>query len=323
MQLLWTILRIIGILILAVILLVLLVVLSILFVPIRYRVWAQNITKDKPYGKVSIHWLLHLISLTGEYGEELTYRLNVLGFTLFDEKKGKGEKKAEELITETEPKAEEPATPIKSAEKIAEQNKPKKQEQETDSTAEEKTTLWDKIEGIWIKFMEFISAIPEKIAGWLEKWADFQENIGDRVDALIDKIDQWNRKKDRLMRQIRDEQNQFAVKEIFRTVGKLLGHIRPRKLRVKGRLGFDDPARTGQIFGIIGMLMPLYGEHIQLEAVFDEKVMEGGLYLSGRIRIGSLLWLMIRLILRKEVRRLIRQIRHSNKSKTQENTSLT
>ena len=78
-------------------------------------------------------------------------------------------------------------------------------------------------------------------------------------------------------------------------------------MKVTGRLGFEDPAQTGQIFAVIGMLMPLYGEHIQLEAVFDEKVIDIDAYLSGRVRGGSMTYMILRLILRKEVRRLFKQ----------------
>lgn len=356
MQLLLTLLRIVGILILAVLLLVLLVVLLVLFVPIRYQVWAESKAENFLYGKVRVHWLLHLISLTAEYRDELTYRLKILGITVFDEKKVKaGGEKVESVV---QPGSENStgesissgmesltvkANPNQSDslgvdtstveakrpsnEEKTEAGGPTESQPTSESSADAsepesvpKKSLREKIEDVWVKVMEFIASIPERIASLLEKWADFQENIGERVDALIDKIDELNRKKDRLMRQLRDEQNQLAVKAIFRTLGKLLNHIRPRKLKAKGRLGFDDPAQTGQVFGIIGMLMPLYGEHIQLEAVFDEKIMEGELYLSGRIRIGTLLWLAIRLVARREVRRLIAQVRRmadgSKKSET-------
>ncbi len=332
MQLLLTLLRILGILILAVILLVLLVVLAVLLVPIRYQVWAKN--RESLYAKVKVHWLLHLISLTAEYRDELTYRLKILGFTVFDEKKVKATREedtaGEDKCSVTDPVNEE--SPVRK-EEAAEQPDGKSQdvpktftevlktpaepEQITDDPKTEnslepdpppKKSLREKIEGILLKIIEVIQSIPEKIASILEKWAEFQENIGERVDALLNNIDELNQKKERLMKQLQDEQNRFAMKEIFRTLGKLFKHIRPRRLKIKGRLGFDDPAQTGQIFGIIGMLMPLYGEHIQLEAVFDEKVMEGELYLSGRVRIGSLLWMALRLVLRKEVRRLITQL---------------
>lgn len=387
MQLLLTLLRIVGILILAVILLVLLVVLLVLLVPVRYQVWAESKAENSLYAKVRVHWLLHLISLTAEYRDELTYRLKILGITVFDEKKAKADKENtpggdgqaevgsqiagnDQAETEgtavAEEKAEtagqtsgenstadaassgaEPptvkadqreldvlsdeASPVKvdrpnSEERTEADSHATSQSSvdESDSESTPKKSLREKLEATWIKVMEFIASIPERIAVLLEKWADFQENVGERVDALIDKIDELNRKKDRLMRQLQDEQNQFAVKEIFRTLGKLLKHIRPQKLKVKGRLGFDDPAQTGQVFGIIGMLMPIYGEHIQLEAVFDEKIMEGELYLSGRIRIGTLLWLAIRLMTRREVRRLIAQVRKlADGSKRSENQSET
>lgn len=327
MQLLLTLLRILGILILAVILLVLLVVLLVLLVPIRYQVWIESKEENSLYAKVRIHWLLHLISLTAEYRDELIYRLKILGITVLDEKKASTTERTG-VANEPQPEENEPIIPkepgiasspvkpeILNVEKKVEKTSKAESETESQSTAAPepaptpKKSFREKAEDIWIKVMEFISNIPEKIAALLEKWADFQENIGERVDALLGKIEELNRKKDRLMRQLRDEQNQFAVKEIFKTLGKLLKHIRPRKLKIKGRLGFDDPAQTGQVFGIIGMLMPLYGEHIQLEAVFDEKIMEGDLYLSGRIRLGTLAWFAIRLVMRREVRRLISQVR--------------
>lgn len=329
MQLLLTLLRILGILILAVILLVLLVVLLVLLVPIRYQVWAESKEENSLYAKVRIHWLLHLISLTAEYREELIYRLKILGITVLDEKKASTAERTGDA-NEPQPEANDPIIPkepgtkwspvkpeILKVEKKAEKDSitdSKTEPQSTvapdsDTPSTQKKSFSEKAEDIWIKVMEFISNIPEKIAALLEKWADFQENIGERVDALLGKIEELNRKKDRLMRQLQDEQNQFAVKEIFKTLGKLLKHIRPGKLKIKGRLGFDDPAQTGQVFGIIGMLMPLYGEHIQLEAVFDEKIMEGDLYLGGRIRLGTLAWFAIRLVMRREVRRLISQVR--------------
>lgn len=301
MQLLWTILRILGILVLALILLVLLVVSLVLFVPVRYQMWLKN--REKPEIKLRLHWLLHLISFTAEYKDELTYRLKILGFTVYDEKKKQSvsDKNNSESSDASEKSQKQPE------EQRAEQLIESRQEQA------EKKSLREKIEDVVWKVIDFLRSIPDKIAELLEKWADLQENFGERVDTFLDKIDEWNRKKERLLKQIEDEQNRFAVVEGYKTVKKLITHIRPRKLKVTGRLGFEDPALTGQIFAVIGMLMPLYGEHIQLEAVFNETVMDIDAYLSGRLRAGSMTYMVLRLILRKEVRRLLRQF---SKSKT-------
>ena len=130
----------------------------------------------------------------------------------------------------------------------------------------------------------------------------------------MEKIESFRKKTDKLLRQLQDAQNQAAVKAVLGTVGALLKHIRPQKLKVTGRLGFDDPAKTGQIFGIIGMLMPLYGENIHLEAVFDEAVMEGQLEIKGRVRIGTVLSMALKLVFKREVRRLIAQVKRLKKA---------
>ena len=293
MQLLWTILRIIGILIPALILLVLLVVSLILLVPVRYQIWVKN--REELETKLRLHWLLHLISFTAEYRDELTYRLKVLGITVYDQKTKSSvtnKKNQDETAKVVSSSAEKKTETSQQQETVVQQKQPEEQREETQKEArqEQKETksLREKIEDIVWKIIDFLRSIPEKIAGLLEKWSDLQENFGERVDAFLDKIDGWNRKKERLLKQIEDEQNRFAVVEGYKTIKKLVNHIRPRKLKVTGRLGFDDPAMTGQIFAAIGMLMPLYGEHIRLEAVFDEKVMEIDAYLSGRARGGSM-----------------------------------
>ena len=309
MQLLWTVLCIIGILILALILLVLLVVSLILFVPVRYQIWVKN--RENLDTRLRLHWLLHLISFTAEYRDELTYRLKILGFTVYDEKT----KRSVSDKNSPEPSGQQNLQELPKIEKQPELSNPQKpqEEQRTEHQKEsrqeqvEKKSLPEKIEDIAWKIIDFLQSIPDKIAGLLEKWADLQENFGERIDAFFGKIDEWNRKKERLLKQIEDEQNRFAVVEGFKTIKKLINHLRPRKLKVTGRLGFEDPAQTGQIFAVIGMLMPLYGEHIQLEAVFDEKVIDIDAYLSGRVRGGSMTYMILRLILRKEVRRLFKQ----------------
>ncbi len=316
MQLLWVILRILGVLILALILLVLLVVSLVLFVPVRYQIWVKS--REKLETKVRLHWLLHLISYSAEYRDELTYRLKIFGITVYDEKTKrsvKGENNpegTEKQISSSSFGGKTENVQQTSTPSVTPEESQKQQEQPTEQQEQaEDKSFREKIEDFVWKIIDFIRSIPEKIADLLEKWADFQENIGERADAFIDKIDEWNRKKERLLNQIQDEQNRFAVVEGYKTIKKLIVHIRPRKLKVNGRLGFEDPALTGQIFAVIGMLMPLYGEHIQLEAVFDEKVMEVDAYLSGRAQGGSVTYMILRLILRKEVRLLFNQFSQS------------
>lgn len=427
MQLFLTLLRIMGILILAVILLVLLVMLLVLLCPVRYKA-AVSMEPDKsPEAKVRVTWLLHLLSVRVDYREKLSYSLKVLGITLLKDddvlapkekagsvgEAGTGPKGTESGRTGTDgskvgksegngSEAEKPkdgdvkagnaetesaeAGTAKSGESTAgkfgtdssevgksEARNPGVGNAGTDNTEtgtvvagepelgnarvegsdsgnfqagdsesvkrenvqtegdeagdsesgepdkkKEKIPLLKRISDTVNRIAEFLAGlqekIPEKIAKLLEKFAEFLEKISLWPDTILEKIESFQKKTDKLLRQLQDEQNQAAVKAVLGTVGALLKHIRPQKLKVTGRLGFDDPAKTGQIFGIIGMLMPLYGENVHLEAVFDEAVMEGQLEIKGRVRIGTVLSMALKLVFKREVRRLIAQVKRLKKA---------
>jgi hypothetical protein len=70
---------------------------------------------------------------------------------------------------------------------------------------------------------------------------------------------------------------------------KIVRHILPRKLKGSVRFGTGDPCSTGKILGAAAMLYPIYGGHINVEPVFEEKALEFDLYLRGRIRIVTVL----------------------------------
>ena len=70
---------------------------------------------------------------------------------------------------------------------------------------------------------------------------------------------------------------------------KVVKHILPRKLRGSIRFGTGDPCSTGKILGAAAMMYPIYGGHISVEPVFEEKALEFDLYLRGRIRVITVL----------------------------------
>ena len=95
----------------------------------------------------------------------------------------------------------------------------------------------------------------------------------------------------------------------FYELGEIIRHVLPRKLEVFGIVGTGDPASTGQIMAIQGMLYPWHKGNIRLEPDFEEKYIEGELHLKGRIRLGTLGICGLRILLNKNVRRLIRILR--------------
>ena len=110
---------------------------------------------------------------------------------------------------------------------------------------------------------------------------------------------------------VTDEANQKTFRLLCRQVKKLLRHLLPTKCRGRVRFGFDDPATTGQILMYLSPFYGWYRDALKLEPVFDEKVTEGELWVKGRIRLGTLLWIVVRLFLDKNFRRLLKSRKSS------------
>ena len=79
----FTILKILGIIIAIILGLLLLIILSVLFVPLRYKVKAKKY--EKITGIIRLHWLLHIVSAYIDYtNAELSYKIKICGFTIIN-----------------------------------------------------------------------------------------------------------------------------------------------------------------------------------------------------------------------------------------------
>ncbi len=106
-----------------------------------------------------------------------------------------------------------------------------------------------------------------------------------------------------------NEENRSAFGATYGSLKKLLKHVMPRKLESKVVFGTGDPCSTGQALGAASILYGMYGEHVQLTPDFENKVFEGSHYARGRIRIGTLLIIVIKLLLDKKFKQLKRNFK--------------
>lgn len=81
----------------------------------------------------------------------------------------------------------------------------------------------------------------------------------------------------------------------------ILKHIRPRKIKGFVRFGFDDPATTGQVLGLISLGIPIYKDNITIRPDFENKILQGDISGRGRIRLGYLVIIIIKILLDKNV----------------------
>ena len=94
---------------------------------------------------------------------------------------------------------------------------------------------------------------------------------------------------------------------------KIVRHILPRKLKGSVRFGTGDPCSTGKILGAAAMMYPIYGGHISVEPVFEEKALEFDLYLRGRIRVITVLLPALRTYWSRDFKYLRKKIKKAVK----------
>ena len=73
--------------------------------------------------------------------------------------------------------------------------------------------------------------------------------------------------------------------------------------------GTGDPSSTGQLLSVYGMLYPFIGNHVFLQTDFENQIVEGDLYIKGKIKIWVFLWAAFKLFIDKDLRRVLKLLK--------------
>ena len=302
MSILLTILKVIGIIILVLISLVILIIAAILFVPIRYSIDAIYDRKVKNLDfKIKITYLLHLISVKYIYKDDgLSIKIFGIKTHFFDketkameEKINKETKMFEKMSSEIKDNMTEMPDVYEQLKKIDEErdrlaeNVNKKEENiennNKDNDTEENTEEFIKVEkqNIFSRIYSKIKAIIIKIKYRFIKFCDTIKKICKNVNDLKEFISDDNTK----------EAFGFLKKEAL----ILLKHIRPRRIKGYVHFGFDDPSYTGNLLGLIYMILRGSPKEFRINPDFENKVFDGEIHAKGRVQCYLLLIIGIRL----------------------------
>ena len=290
-SILFTILKIAGIIILSLLLLLLTVLLLILFVPVRYRISGVRKEGDEvPVRAVlKVTWLLHIVSVAFRYPEEAYIKVRLLGFPIFSTDKKQSDKKKKEhepLTEEVEIKEEKP-----------------KEEVKTLTENEETNTIEEKLKA---KEEAFEEEEEPKISKFLEKLFSILKNIKYTICQIYDKIKHIIKNVRYYIRIIKSDTFKRAWSLCSRVALLLLKSILPGKLTADFVIGTGDPASTAQILAVEGILYPLIGNHISITPDFEHSVMEGNFFVKGKITVYRILLTAIRVYFNRDLRRVIR-----------------
>ena len=348
MHVILTILKIIGIILLVLLAILLTVFLLLLFVPMRYRL---HVRKQKDLLEIDgrMTWLLHLIradlTVKQMHGKAVIraagFKLKTLYFLKKEEDTDSttAESTAPNVASE-ETIADSTASKAAAEETIANSTAPKAAAEEptskntapkaaSEEPASENTApkaasgkkIADNTKsktkpGLLGRMMNLAARILNKVLGLILQIPQLPAEVYDKIDSIQDQL---CKKYDALQKKA----DPFLSIEAEHMLGKGIRYLRylirgyaPRKITGYIRFGTGSPDLTGELTGLLYVLLPEAGTGYDIEPDFYELVLDTDTLATGQIRAYRLIWVGIRLILDKEFRTLLRQIRGKDKNKT-------
>ncbi|MBD5478818.1 MAG: hypothetical protein HDR14_05940 [Lachnospiraceae bacterium] len=326
------ILAIIGIVLLCILGLLILLILLILFVPIRYRAEGSKSGEDIRL-KVRVSYLLRMITVRFEYPKPGSVIARLFGIKVFDtakkptedgDKKNKKKKKQksddsqDETIQETETAAAKTEETASAGITVSDTEETKAEKAQTDAVKTDKADIAeetsaeteaepvnedssDTAEEEVKEKLSFRDKI-KKIIYTIQKFCDKIKHIKDTIKEIAENISYYKE----VITQTENEKLYGRVKD---RIFKVLKSIRPRVLRASLHVGTGSPDTTGYLCALYGMLLPVLGNNVILDADFEEAVWEGEFFLKGRITVFTLLRHAVGLLLDKQLRVFVKQLK--------------
>ena len=311
-----TILKIIGIIILAILGLIIFLLACILFDPIRYK--AEVSYDKKLVAKVKVTYLMHIISLSYDKDRDNPIILRLFGiktrFFSNDEKEKKQKyDKDTEMFEEMAKNNSESYDPfyedededeyeneIKGISDVPTENKQdfSKTDDETDPEIKEENDN----NGDSIKRKSFISKIISKIKGIISKIKYIFKSIYGTIKKVLSSAD-------KTISFLREDSTKEAISLIKTELKELFMHIRPRSIRGHVHFGFEDPSVTGKVLGLIYIITKGRGKKFYINPDFEKNIFEGEIYVKGRIQIYKLLIIAWHIYKNENIKTMIKKRR--------------
>lgn len=296
-----TILKILGsvlLVILAILAVLLLLVLAALSSPIRYHLKGGYHGTLQIAGRIT--WLFRILGISIKYMDnEMDVRISIFGHVLGSGKKkpsdGRKKKKKENADeSETVFSATEIETfpsDLEDTGIFSENNTDLANENPVEQTIwntdpEELISLnTDPEKPISLNTDSGESDLQDAVSAF-----EFEELIQESPESRKEKKGIWDTVK-KIISFLQMPSVKNLMKKLFRSLKKIIRHLLPDELRIRGTIGFDDPAQTGRVMEAAAVLYAFYPDQVQITPSFDEKVLEGEAELKGKI---VLLYLLIK-----------------------------
>lgn len=150
-----------------------------------------------------------------------------------------------------------------------------------------------------------IACLKKRIHSLTDKIKSIIKKTKRKIRAVIRSKDKLKKKIDDIKMIINDEANKEMVRLLYSQLKALFKEIMPVKYKINIHYGCDDPYRTGQLLMYISVFYGLSGLNMNITPDFNEKILEGDIYIKGRVRICKLLMIVFRVYRNKRFRELV------------------
>lgn len=279
------ILKILGIVLLVLLGILLALLLIVLFVPVRYQGSGYREEGDPVpvHVQLKVTWLLHLVRVSFIYPEEAFLKVKILFFQILPAKEKK--KKA-------------------SNKKEADGKKPKTDKKEAGSDVSD-TASDQKISDEGNAAEEDGGDDRRTLSDFVRKLFSAIRNIKYTIRKIYDKINHIIHNIRYYIKILQTESFKRAFVLCREQLLRLMKIVLPRKVSGTFTIGMEDPAATGQILSIYGILYPLIGDSITVIPDFEKPVMEGSFRFKGKITAFTLIRIAAKIYFDKDLKRVI------------------
>lgn len=282
----FTILKVIGIILLVVLALILTALLCVLFVPVKYRAVGSFDNTDIR-AKAHVSWLLHLFALHIEYADETDgyIRLAFVKRKLFDDADSdyeNDEKAAEASDDDVMDEAAKTETEDKVSENTGDEPK---------ISADENQHIKQQTKLAHQKTYKKRSEKPHK-----KQFKDKSEKIKTGIYKL--------------KREYSDERNKAAFSHLKKELFIILKRICPRRLKLTMVYSTGSPDTTGISLGILACFPVGYTNRWRITPDFESEkpYAKGSFDIKGHVIVISILAATLRILFDKNCRRLYNRI---------------
>ena len=267
------ILKILGIVLLVLLGILLALLLIVLFVPVRYQGSGYRKEEDPVpvHVQLKVTWLLHLVRVSFIYPEEAFLKVKILFFQILPakEKKKKASNKKEDGHDVRDTASDQ---------KISDEGNTA-----VEDGGDDRRTLLD--------FVRKLFSAIRNIKYTIRK-------IYDKINHIIHNIRYY-------IKILQTESFKRAFVLCREQLLRLMKIVLPRKVSGTFTIGMEDPAATGQILSIYGILYPLIGDSITVIPDFEKPVMEGSFRFKGKITAFTLIRIAAKIYFDKDLKRVI------------------